>query len=471
MYISRVALRNIRCFDSIDIEFRLEGEQLPWSLIIGDNATGKSAFLKAIALGLCDVSSAAALLRESDAGYIRHGAGEGSITIELADGPHARKKYSITTFIEKVGIRGNKTPLDFYERVTQKVSPAYKSFPWGKVFACGYGPNRGTMGTGDIAGYSVINAVYNMFNYTEGLQNPELVIRRTRDGSKNFKTRKFLQALEQIVLGHLHRSGQYHFALNDHGISATGPWGSYMPLRDLADGYKSTFLWITDFIGWALSYNPNISNTSEIEGILLIDEIEQHLHPKWQQSVVRELKVLFPRVQFISSTHSPLVASSLAQESLERAAQSSTPASHIRNSSKSSPSRQYRAVKKGGSHDRVLHLYRGRNERVCSRELSIDEMWGWDTDQILGSGVFDYVSRRTPGLEELFKNASELLSKGSRRSSEEETEFNRVRNLIKSMMPMPGVTPIERELTKESLIETQAKILELEKKISEQAND
>ena len=37
---------------------------------------------------------------------------------------------------------------------------------------------RGTSGTGDIAGYSVINAVYNLFNYSEGLQNPELTIRR-----------------------------------------------------------------------------------------------------------------------------------------------------------------------------------------------------------------------------------------------------------------------------------------------------
>ena len=48
----------------------------------------------------------------------------------------------------------------------------------GQIFVCGYGAGRGTSGTGDIADYTAISAVYNLFNYTEGLQNPELAIRR-----------------------------------------------------------------------------------------------------------------------------------------------------------------------------------------------------------------------------------------------------------------------------------------------------
>ena len=71
----------------------------PLDFVNGDNASGKTTLLKAIALGLCDRSSAAGLLRESDSGYIRNGQESGTIKIHLVDRLEGRAvgEYQIET--------------------------------------------------------------------------------------------------------------------------------------------------------------------------------------------------------------------------------------------------------------------------------------------------------------------------------------------------------------------------------------
>ena len=65
-----------------------------------------------------------------------------------------------------------------------------------------------------------------------------------------------------------------------------------------------------DFLGWQL-YNKRIQ-LSGCFGMLLVDEIEQHLHPKWQRYIVQRLNKQVRNIQFITSTHAPLVAAGLA---------------------------------------------------------------------------------------------------------------------------------------------------------------
>ena len=72
LYISRVEIENIRCFaKKLTIEFGSNGSDPTWTLLVGDNAVGKTTVLRCIAMGLCDSASAAGLLRESDEGMIR----------------------------------------------------------------------------------------------------------------------------------------------------------------------------------------------------------------------------------------------------------------------------------------------------------------------------------------------------------------------------------------------------------------
>ena len=176
LQLRRVHLRDIRCFTEVDLTLCPDSEQPSWSIIVGDNAAGKTALLRSIAIGLCDESSAAGLMKESEEGYIRRDAnGDGMITVELVDRDHPEVFYVIETTISRVT-----TGDTAHEQLRQRTSPEL-SFPWDRIFACAYGMGRATGATGDIPGYSVINAVYNLFSYGEGLQNPELTILRTFD--------------------------------------------------------------------------------------------------------------------------------------------------------------------------------------------------------------------------------------------------------------------------------------------------
>ncbi len=295
MYISQIRLDDIRCFGKgFVINLKRNGKPILWTSILGDNASGKTTLLRSIAIGICDESSAAGLLKESEQGYIRRGKSAATISLTLKDERNPKNEFTINTCITKTGPQ---TGINF-ERLQQKTKPS--RFPWGRLFVCAYGTGRGISGTGDISGYSVINAMYNLFNYSEGLQNPELAFRRMEQNRQN----NLRSSLKNV----LDLGGRGTIGLTNSGFVVSGLWGTRMPLRDLADGYKSTFHWITDLWGWAVSYDRNIKSSSDISGIVMIDELEQHLHPTWQRYVISRLRSEFPHVQFIVTTHSPLVA-------------------------------------------------------------------------------------------------------------------------------------------------------------------
>lgn len=429
MYIKEVSLKKIRCFEEFHLKFDIDSKLMPWTIFLGDNATGKTTLLKSIALGLCDESSAAGLLRESDQGYIRNETDidNAKIIIRLKDFD-SDKIYVIETAIEKILIKRGAVTKNYYEKVKQRTWPSYKTFPWSKIFACAYGAGRGTSGTGDVSGYSVINAVYNLFNYSEGLQNPELTLRRiTSSGNST----EIINVLQNILFGSDYNKEMIDFKTS--GITMNGPWEKNIPLRDLADGYKSTFIWITDFLGWALSNVPQQSNIQNIRGIVLIDEIEQHLHPKWQKKIVNDLKKAFPKVQFIATTHSPLITRSLA---------------HIGYSRKK---------------DDLIHLKLEAKNRVTAKKVLT--LSGLDVDQILASSAFDYVSDFGPEAEEILKYASLLASKGKKRSKTEELKYRKLKILFKKILKPRGTTDIEREIYLEEKNELIKEIKELEKKL------
>ena len=306
MYISKVYLKNIRCFDELTLNFNKKSKPILWTTLLGDNSTGKTTLLRSIAIGLCDESSAAGLLRESEEGYIRNGSkGDGVIEITLSD-YQGKIKGTITTTIIKV--RKQRSNKFLFEKLTQELEPEDFNH-WGDIFICAYGIGRGVSGAGDITSYTPISAVYNLFNYSEGLQNPELVIRRIIEKKKNRKKYFEIIRILRIVLN-LPESAKIE--VEEDGIKIEGgPWKKKMPLRDLADGYKSMFQWVADLVGWAISYSSQYYKSEVIQGIVLVDAIEEHLHPRWQRTIVRTLhNELFKNIQFIVATHSPLVASS-----------------------------------------------------------------------------------------------------------------------------------------------------------------
>ena len=90
------------------------------------------------------------------------------------------------------------------------------------------------------------------------------------------------------------------------------------PMKELSDGYKNTLSMVADIAYRMAVLNPWLLENVLIEtmGIVLIDEVDLHLHPQWQQRIIGDLRAIFPKIQFIVSTHAPLVINSVKRENL-----------------------------------------------------------------------------------------------------------------------------------------------------------
>lgn len=88
------------------------------------------------------------------------------------------------------------------------------------------------------------------------------------------------------------------------------------PFYNLSAGYQNVLCMAMELAYRSAVLNPELANAKDTEGIVLIDEIEMHLHPAWQWKIVGALQNTFPNVQFIIATHSPIVLSSAKDSSL-----------------------------------------------------------------------------------------------------------------------------------------------------------
>ncbi|HEX6904708.1 MAG TPA: AAA family ATPase [Thermoanaerobaculia bacterium] len=287
MYISRIRLENIRGFRELEIDF--SGTQGPRkrTLIIGKNGTCKTTVLRAIALGICD--DANALISEPIGSMIYKDSRVGQIRIEL-DSP---KKRRLNSFLVRNRINGQ-------ERVSR-----LSELDWPKTFTCGYGAGRHGFGSDTGREYRVADAVYTLFDYRRTLIDPELTLRRLQDF---LGTRRYDAAISGIrrVLG-LVPKDEIRLPQGG-GVELSGPsFGGTVRLEGWADGYRMTFNWMMDLYGLALRAD-RITPDGHIRGIVLIDEIEQHLHPSMQAEILPRITEVFPEIQLIATTHSPLVA-------------------------------------------------------------------------------------------------------------------------------------------------------------------
>ena len=92
-----------------------------------------------------------------------------------------------------------------------------------------------------------------------------------------------------------------------------------LPIRALSSGYQSLIWMVLDIAYRMALLNPDLkSHIADVPGIIMVDELDMHLHPKWQWNVIQALRNTFPNVQFIAATHSPIIISSCKDETLIR---------------------------------------------------------------------------------------------------------------------------------------------------------
>ena len=141
---------------------------------------------------------------------------------------------------------------------------------------------------------------------------------------KNLKTknpyRVLLNAINKAIITCISSMGwtdlKYSFAAQN--LLICHPQMGELPLEAMSDGARSVISMAADIAYRMARLNPDMGEdvTLKTSGVILIDEVDMHLHPSWQQTVVNDLIRAFPKVQFIMTTHSPQVLTSVSAESI-----------------------------------------------------------------------------------------------------------------------------------------------------------
>lgn len=292
MYISKIHLTRVRSFPDATIDLLNPSGDNRWLLLVGDNGSGKSTVLSSIAMGLCDVTAASGLLTDTAGDWIRWGEDDAIIVIELV---HENQKFEIKTII---------TRSDSSEEQLEQITDPKDNFPWHNVFACAYGANRSIEGEGSHRRYNTADSLYTLFNYDYKLHDPELMLRRYAKSAE--EESEICLWLDKVLM-----LPEGSTSLDDSGLHIMTNSGNKVVWGAIADGHESVITIVLDMLGWALLAEKK-DERNKLSGIVLIDELEQHLHPKWQRNIAKLLNEVFPNIQFIATTHSPICALGMA---------------------------------------------------------------------------------------------------------------------------------------------------------------
>ena len=292
MYVARVSLQNVRSFRRLDLDFskRSLSSRPVHTVLIGANGTGKTTLLRAIAVGVADRKDTNGLLAEPTGQFVGDCNKKAIIEIEIQQPDQENQ-------IIKTVIRSERGQDVLVEKTPDVFAAVH--------LVCGYGISRANEGPDPGRTYRVIDSVYTLFQYEQPLIQTELALRRLEDflGEKRYQN-----VLTNIKKALGLRPTDSIKTTKGGGVTISGSRiGKGIPLEGWADGYRKTLAWILDLYAWAMRADC-VTETGDVTGLVLVDEIEQHLHPSMQAKLLSRLRSLLPHVQIIATTHSPLVA-------------------------------------------------------------------------------------------------------------------------------------------------------------------
>lgn len=308
MKILKLRLENIKCFEEIEISFENdEGDARNWVLFVGDNGQGKTTVLRSLALGLCDEAGVEALRADLYGEFLRRDEVKGCIEVCLKD-ETISKEYTVKTLIESDGTDESVSQKVFLgDCVNKKNGEEVKDFKRDKIFAVSYGADRPVTGKNSYDEYALVDSLYTLFNYEHSLWNPEIAASRVKINASTKEWRKLQHILKRVLM----LEDEDEISLESTGLHIKTGRGKDS-FHTFSDGYKSLTSVVLDFLCWNLIYKLERFHIEGLSGIFILDELEQHLHPKWQKEIVKILSTQFPGVQFICSTHTPICALGLS---------------------------------------------------------------------------------------------------------------------------------------------------------------
>ena len=329
MHIPAISIKNIRSLH-MHKWFVPRDKCAGWHVILGDNGSGKSSFLRAIALALAGPRQAEQL-RQAWSDWLTRSRPEGHIELQVApklgcDG--LTRAGGEPTFHIGIG----------FVRQGEVVEPSRSPEPPKEVgwshprgwFSASFGPFRRFSGGDARLGKSfgaTSPLARHLSMFDEGVALTECL-----EWLRDLKFRALEHDPEGVLLQRVMEfvnQGDFlpsNVRLEDvtsRNILFRDANGVELPVGDLSDGYRSILSLTFELIrqmakafGPERVFDPTDPSRILPEGVVIIDEIDAHLHPTWQQRVGRWFCEHFPNVQFMVSTHSPLVCQSAEKGSI-----------------------------------------------------------------------------------------------------------------------------------------------------------
>ena len=346
MQIKQLEISNFRTFRNISITFPNNN----LAVFIGNNGCGKSSLLDCLAILLTQITtkfirppiplsyrSGNFLLTDTDINN-----NENDVKIELcAETEIGRICWSLLKNRFQKSTKKNIEDLDNYvnhyrEQNSPTEIPILIYYRTNRVISSDkyiFSPNRRNYPLSVVATFENafstklrdFDDFVNWFRLEEDKEN-ELITRE-----RNFNlTNPQLEAVRRSIplfFKNLHNSSEYtNFRVERDLVESQNRFltsglfiekdGIKFQLEQLSDGEKILMMTVCDIARRLAIANPDKKNVLLGNGVVLLDEIDLHLHPQWQQYVVSAFRNTFPNIQFILTTHSPKVLSQIPQESI-----------------------------------------------------------------------------------------------------------------------------------------------------------
>lgn len=338
MWVEELRLDNIKCFDDTTFRFTKKDDPYRWVTFLSENGGGKSTALQALALLLAGPESVQKL-SPRPAAWLRDESKPGRIStrIHKSDNDHGKfgEERETRAFGYSFYVTGSQTVTirnraysepAIVENVEKRLSwlrqNAFSSTGKG-WFAAGYGAFRRLTRSSQFFAPSLkpqarFTNFITQFNEDEPLSAFEewMVYLDYRISKSDDHDAIKKKAVGIVAINSLLPDGVEFDSISGEGRIYFNVNGTVVPTTSLSDGYRSVLALSGDLVWRLLNTFPDSPNPLHEEGVVLIDELDIHLHPKWQQQIAGLLREQFPNIQFIVATHSPLIAMGAGEDAL-----------------------------------------------------------------------------------------------------------------------------------------------------------
>lgn len=359
MYVHRIHIQRMKRIADLTLDFGHGGQPRMWTVLIGENGTAKTTILQAIALAAAGSRQVNTLARPI-VKHLRDRRSDAPLQVETefaftpqslqdpAVHPRAASTEGLSLWTS-LRLDNGSTSIsaqDDYLRDGEKLAIANvlddaRAAHTPRWFVAGYGISRNLPDSTFTPALDVpsIDRLQPLFDprialasssFANHFLQKDLVSGKPAGQTSRAYARRLNEAIrlggEALFPGidRLELRGQgganSAAALIDSDRFYQRMGANMFPIAGVAlsHGYQSTFAWIADLIGHVLLEANTDLSTTDMEGLVLIDEIDLYLHPAWQATVVTALRRVFPKMQFIATTHSPVVLAEMAPDEIVR---------------------------------------------------------------------------------------------------------------------------------------------------------